>query len=284
MKTLKLFVRPFLTGVVLAALLALIMLKVTMNFQWLLCLGAILFFGAGLFNARAKTIKWFSAFIILFMYTLLFALLVLPQLPKLYYFILIYFIACLLGLYFYSERRKSMIYASALTVVILVLAIKVVPRQIESSLTHLKLEPLPKFVFTDLEGNTISTDQLKGKVVILDFFGTWCAPCRKELPELQKVKDAIQNKDEVVFYVVNADIGGDTPEKFKTFIANHKYDFNYIYDEGSRIYKLLNLEYSGLPTLLVIDKQQNIRMHHVGYNDAEIHFADNLIELIKNLD
>jgi len=283
MKTLKPYLRLFVTGVVIAVLIAIIMLKVTMNFQLLLFIGGILFFTGGLYNGKTIVNKVVAAVIISIPYSVLFMLLVLPQLPKIYYFIPIFIVACLLGLYWKMEQRKVIISIFALTCVTLFLAIKIIPLHIESSLTQLKSEPLPEISLTDLDGNTYTANQLKGNVLILDFFGTWCAPCRKELPELQKVKDAFQDRDDILFYVINADIGGDTQEKFEKFINDHPYNFTYVYDSRSLIYKELNLETSGLPTLLVVDKDNLIRMHHVGYNEAEVHFTENLIELINDL-
>ena len=85
------------------------------------------------------------------------------------------------------------------------------------------------------------------------------------------------------FFVINADLGGDTPEKFDTFLAKHNYKFRVAYDDNSEIYKLLELQNLGLPALLIVDKDQHIRIQHVGYNTAETNFSENIIKTINSL-
>ena len=87
---------------------------------------------------------------------------------------------------------------------------------------------------------------------------------------------------EEIWNIINANIGGDTPEKFQAFLDKHDYKFNFAYDFNSEIYKLLKLQQLGLPVLLIIDKEQNIRIQHVGYNTSETHFRENLIKTIKS--
>ena len=134
-----------------------------------------------------------------------------------------------------------------------------------------------------MSGNVVDSKALKGKVVILDFFGTWCKPCIGELKELAKIQRAFKDDKDVVFYVINADYGTDSPEKFKAFIEKHNYKFKYAYDYDSKIFKLFKLQKLGIPVTLIIDKEQNIRLQHVGYNPAETNFSENMIKTINSL-
>jgi len=283
MKALKKYLISIGSGIVVTLIMALIMLKLTMNFQILLFLGVALFFVAGFLNSTSGINKLLNAILISFSYLTLFYVLVLAQIPELYYFIPIYFFACLSGLYYKTHRKKVVVSGILAIAFLAFLAIKVIPVDIENSLTELKSEELPTFEILDLEGNLISSESLKGKVVVLDFFGTWCVPCIKELKELDKVQKEFANASDVEIYIINADIGGDTPQKFNAFINKNDYKFNYAYDSRSKIYKALNLQNSGLPVLLIIDKQNKIRLQHVGYNPAETNFKEHLIETINSL-
>ena len=135
----------------------------------------------------------------------------------------------------------------------------------------------------EISGNIVDSKTLEGKVVILDFFGTWCKPCIGELKELDKVQMAFKDNKDVVFYVINANYGGDTPEKFKAFIDKHNYKFKFAYDYDSKIFKLLKLQKLGIPVTLIIDREMNIRLQHVGYNPAETNFSENMIKTINGL-
>lgn len=283
MKTFKNYLLLILTSAVATLVLVLIMLKVTMDFQLLLFIGSLLFFVAGYLNSSTSINPIISSLVITVIYLTLFSVLVLNQLPGLYFFIPIYYLACFLGLTFKFSKKLVGISITILIPVMLFLAINVIPKNIKDSLTLIKSEPLPNFELTDVNGNHFSSNDLKGKVVVMDFFGTWCAPCIKELPELQKVQEAFENNNTVVIYVINADIGGDTPQKFEQFINHHDYNFNFVYDHESKLYKQLNLAGLGLPALLIVDQNQTIKMLHMGYNTAETTFKEDLIKTIQGL-
>lgn len=270
------------TGVIVAALMVLVMLKVTMNFQALLFLGTALFFAAGLLNAGSPSHFLATALMVSGFYILLFVLIVLEQLPQLWYFVPVYLAGALLGVLFKKDKIKAGTALAALTAVMTFMVVRMIPSDLENMLAMERFDKLPEFTIQHMNGQATESISLEGKVVVLDFFGTWCKPCILELKELARVKAAF-DENEVVFFVINADQGNDTPEKFEAFIDNNDYTFHFAYDHNSEIFKKLEMAHLGLPTLLVIDKNQHIRFQHVGYNPAETHFPERLTEVINAL-
>jgi len=283
----KKIIKPLLTGIVATLIMVLVMLIITMDFQLLLFIGAVIFFIAGLTNSDTRIHYLLATFIITIIYLLSFVILVLEQLP-LWYFVPIYFAAALLGVLYNKHKQKIIASLLVLTALMFFLAIKIIPTDIENSLTQTRFDGLPEFTINDTSGNVIDSKALKDKVVIIDFFGNWCAPCIKELKALDKVQAEFNDNPNVVFYVINADLATDTPEKFKAFIEKQNYKFNYAYDYDSKVYnkmmyKLFKMKRISLPILLIIDKEQNIRVIHEGYNPAETNFSKNMIKTINNL-
>lgn len=263
-------------------ILVLVMWKITMDFQVLLFLGTALFFVAGLLNAEGSAHYLLTALAVSGFYLALFIGIVLEELPQFWYFVPIYLAGALLGLRYKKHKKRTGIASAAMMAVMLFVAIHSIPRDLENMLAKERFDKLPGFTIQHMNGEVTESGSLAGKVVVLDFFGTWCKPCILELRELDKVKAAF-DETEVVFYIINADQGRDTPEKFEAFINENDYTFHFAYDRGSEIFKKLKMDHLGLPTLLIIDKDQHIRLQHVGYNPAETHFGERLAETIRGL-
>ena len=79
--------------------------------------------------------------------------------------------------------------------------------------------PAPAFALKDLAGTEISTVTLRGRVVLLDFWATWCAPCRKSMPELQALHDKYSRRG---FSVVGVSIDEGGSAKVKKYVASKK--------------------------------------------------------------
>ena len=108
----------------------------------------------------------------------------------------------------------------------------------------------PDFKMTDLNGNEISSETTKGKVVVLNFWFVSCKPCIAEIPELNEVYKTYKNNSDVVF----ASITFDKKEKVNVFLE--KYPLQYpVVSDAKEICTLFNT--SGYPTNLVIDKNGN---------------------------
>lgn len=117
------------------------------------------------------------------------------------------------------------------------------------------------FTLSDLEGKSVTLSSLKGKVVFLNFWATWCPPCRAEMPSMQKLHDKMQGKD---FVIVAVDVG-ERQAGVKAFIDKNKYTFMVLLDSEHKVstdYKI-----SGIPTTLILDKQGKIVLRETGSSD-----------------
>lgn len=155
-----------------------------------------------------------------------------------------------------------------------------IPTLISDDLTRTTNDTASAFEFTATDGSLVSSEDLKGRVVVLDFYGTWCKPCIAELPELASVRDHFNSNSEVQFFIVNSDQGGDTPEKAERFIKRYGNGFSFGYDHDRKTYKAIGLTGAGVPSLVILDKQGNVRLRHIGYNKAETDFVENIVSAI----
>jgi len=135
-------------------------------------------------------------------------------------------------------------------------------------------KPSIDFTLNSMEGTPVTLSLLKGKVVVLDFWATWCGPCKASFPFLQKVYDKYKNNGQVLFLAVDTweRVKGypATVENAKKFIADNKYTFPVVFDEvsGKRVAELYEVE--GIPTKFLIDKKGNIAFKSVGFGGPEM--------------
>jgi thiol-disulfide isomerase/thioredoxin len=125
-------------------------------------------------------------------------------------------------------------------------------------------QPMPAFLVNDVDGKPVSTAAWKGKVVLVNFWATWCPPCRAEVPTL--IDLATRYKDRVQIVGISVD---DGPEEVKAFVKD--VGINYPVVMASR--EIL-AEYGGvaaLPTLFVINPDGNVVQKHEGLYSRELY-------------
>jgi thiol-disulfide isomerase/thioredoxin len=123
----------------------------------------------------------------------------------------------------------------------------------------------PGFALNTLDGKKVSLEDFRGKKVILNFWATWCPPCRDEMPEMQKFyKD---NKDHVEILAVNLEYSESKPEKIKDFVSEYGLAFPIPLDEKNTIGKQFRAV--SIPTSYFINEEGIITKMHIGPMDYE---------------
>ncbi|WP_336732568.1 TlpA family protein disulfide reductase [Chryseobacterium sp. VD8] len=132
--------------------------------------------------------------------------------------------------------------------------------KIEEKTENSSLLP-PNFSVKNERGEIIETSQLRGKVVFINFWASWCPPCRAEFPSVQKLYDRYRSNEDMVFLTVNLD---DEMILGKKYLQKEKFSIPFLVPNDSIPKEL----YSGsIPTTTVLDKTGKIRMHHSGMAD-----------------
>lgn len=131
------------------------------------------------------------------------------------------------------------------------------------------------FMLSTLDGKKFKLSEQKGKVVVLDFWATWCGPCVAELPHLVKLQEKYSNNPSVVFQGIDTD---ETPQVIKDFMKKNGYSFNVLTAVGTTVSKDYGV--TAIPTMFIIDKQGRIQFKHIGFDSKE-----NIVEsLSKEID
>jgi len=129
------------------------------------------------------------------------------------------------------------------------------------------------FRLKDLEGKELSLSDLKGKKVFLNFWATWCPPCRAEMPEIEKLYQETKDSNLVI---VAVEIG-EPLDTVKSFIDSNKYNFKVLLDSDQSIASKYNI--ASIPTSYFIDVDGNIVSKNVGAMNI-----DQMKAYIKTLD
>lgn len=272
-------------GLVLTAAFVATVLYVSNDMRWLLLLGSVGLFGGGLWLGRGRG-GGVVGFLLFFLpLPLLFALQVVPELPGLWPHLPIWLAFALLGWWGF---RPGVGTARAAGIAVLVVALVAswyaaarVPAAISAALNRTLDEPAPDFAFESLDGAVLAKDAFRGKVVVLDFFATWCAPCIAELPEIDSIYRRYADQDDVEVLVVANLSGGDTPDKIRAFLDGRNLAVPFVLDPGAEAHKAFG--FAGLPGLILIDRSDRVRFQREGYNAAETDFQERVIELVEEL-
>ena len=138
----------------------------------------------------------------------------------------------------------------------------------------------PDFSFVTLDGKTTTSNDLRGRVVVLAFWASWCTPCQQELPEMQRFYEANKNNSNLIFYALGGPWGDDTIDKEIAFAKRFHLKLPLAFDREQTTRQRLGIV--GFPGLLILDANGRVRMTHDGY-DASEHLADQVSKKVQSL-
>jgi thiol-disulfide isomerase/thioredoxin len=122
-------------------------------------------------------------------------------------------------------------------------------------------QPAPNFEVTALSGKKVKLSDFRGKVVMLDFWATWCPPCRKSLPETQKIEHRFVDKGLIVMAISDEDA-----PTVKPFLNHNHYTFSTYLDPKDQANKAFNIQ--AIPTVAIVDRGGHLVTYLVGLQDS----------------
>jgi len=132
----------------------------------------------------------------------------------------------------------------------------------EMGITQLDPVPIPvEVTLQDLNGKQVSLSDLQGKVLFLNFWATWCPPCREEMPAMQKLHNRLKDKD---FLMVAIDLQ-EPASQVKKYLKEYQFTFMSLLDSKAEVGLLFGIR--SIPTTLILDKQGMIIGAAVGPRD-----------------
>jgi len=137
----------------------------------------------------------------------------------------------------------------------------------------------PDFTLVDLDGNNISLSDLKGKVVLLNFWGTWCGPCRKEIPDFINLSKKYKKNG---LEIVGITLTSGPPKNIKAFAEQWGINYKLLTDITGNETQTVTALYgqatgkriTGIPTTFIIDREGYIRHRYVGPRSEGIFYKD----------
>lgn len=136
--------------------------------------------------------------------------------------------------------------------------------------------PAAEFNLKSRDGAMVSLGGLKGQVVLINFWATWCGPCRKEMPLLEQIQ---KKYAPLGFTMVGINVEEDT-RLMDTFLKDVPVSFPVLLDPANGVSKLYNV--SAMPSTVIVDRKGNVRFIHQGYKPGdESKYQDMIRQLIR---
>lgn len=160
---------------------------------------------------------------------------------------------------------------------------KIAQEKISAELRETMLDsPAPNFTLNDLAGNSVSLVDLRGKIVVIDFWATWSKPSLESFPGLKKTVEKYENDESVRFFFINSSEQMENWKKSASdFMIRNNYPFHVLLDTENTATTAFGVE--SLPTKFIIDKKGTIRFKRAGFTGSTDKLAEELSLMIEML-
>ena len=133
---------------------------------------------------------------------------------------------------------------------------------------------MPDFTLQSSHGKNVRLNELRGEVIMLNFWATWCGPCRQEMPEMEKLYSKYKKAGFTVLAVnVENSDNQKTKDKIDEFIAQKQLSYPILYDNDKQLVTILEDTFlkknMAMPTTVFIDRDGNTRFLHEGYKPGD---------------
>ena len=135
-------------------------------------------------------------------------------------------------------------------------------------------QPAPQFSLPNLDGKQVSLKDFANKVVIVDFWATWCGPCRQEIPHLNRLYEDYRGKG---FEIVGISMDTDEPESIKKFTKDFRMEYTIVIGNDN---VAQDFGVAGYPTTVILDRKGNIVKKYTGFLPS---FVPEMERTIKEL-
>lgn len=136
--------------------------------------------------------------------------------------------------------------------------------------------PAPDFTLKSNSGKNLKLSELRGQVVLINFWASWCGPCRQEMPALEELHKRYAS---LGFTVLGVNVEQD-PSKAQTLLKDIPVSFPVLFDTQNSVSKQYNVK--AMPTTVIVDRNGNMRYLHKGYQPGyEQQYAEQVRALIR---
>lgn len=132
----------------------------------------------------------------------------------------------------------------------------------------------PNFKLSDLSGREVSLDQFRGKIVMLDFWATWCGPCRLSMPMLEKLQK--EYPKDLTLLAINL---AEPPDLVRNYVERRHISSTVLLDEDGKVGEVYRSE--SIPMQVLIDQKGIVRRVSVGYSSRLIDQLRSAIEQLR---